>query len=534
MVISNLRMPLRPYISLGEAPKTFEALYDRISRMKFDYEEGILFTLMDPKKHGNKKIPSQSGTGTGNTNTTGPESNANLVCQNDATRNRNTRSGQALGQQVRNTPNQDYRKVPHTYESNGNNGNYWKNDNGERRRRGPKRHYYPPLLQPIDVVFWNLVETKESNIRNRLKLGKNMIFFNTFQKSQPTVFELINATSRHQRQLLDAIQRMEVPENITLEQLAQTIASVASLGKPPPITFTEEELEKIPPEVRTSHLCLTVVLAGYKVNRALVDIGASLNICPVHTFQSLNLALKDLIPAPMTIIGYDGNRTAAADKVNLLTRVGPIAIPQTFHVVDIPDNLNRILRRRWLDDKKAIASTRHQCVKFPFNDVIIKVDVDPPMLESEIKAMLPTFKAIPREENQEKIFRYGVNPLISISDVGPTEWIGPLNPSPKYSSLINATSILPKEDEDSHQAHGWTLMRKLGYEPGTGLGRNNDGMEHFVRPAEPQDRVIQPERDNLGPEIDLDFSDSEESDDENCDIDELLETLGKLFRCDKK
>ena len=161
MVISNLRMPLRPYISLGEAPKTFEALYDRISRMKFDYEEGILFTLMDPKKHGNKKIPSQSGTGTGNTNTTGPESNANLVCQNDATRNRNTRSGQALGQQVRNTPNQDYRKVPHTYESNGNNGNYWKNDNGERRRRGPKRDYYPPLLQPIDVVFWNLVETKE-------------------------------------------------------------------------------------------------------------------------------------------------------------------------------------------------------------------------------------------------------------------------------------------------------------------------------------------------------------------------------------
>lgn len=69
----------------------------------------------------------------------------------------------------------------------------------------------------------------------------------------------------------------------------------------------EHELERVPIAVRMVPLNLIVIVARYRIQDALFDTRASLNICPNHTFHMMGFKVKDLSLVPMTIVGYDGN-----------------------------------------------------------------------------------------------------------------------------------------------------------------------------------------------------------------------------------
>ena len=160
---------------------------------------------------------------------------------------------------------------------------------------------------------------------------------------------------------------------------------------------------------------------------------------------------------------YDGNRKNVCGKIMLLVQAGPISVPEEFYVMDIPATFNLILGRRWLNHMKAVMSTRHQCIKFPHLGKIVKLMGDPPVIEPEGLQILPTLRPAPIPPGT-KTHGYRVDPTISLTDIDPVR------------SMIPDPVPLPEPPLRKECIHGWNLMRKLGYQPGLGLGRNEDGI----------------------------------------------------------
>lgn len=53
--------------------------------------------------------------------------------------------------------------------------------------------------------------------------------------------------------------------------------------------------------------------------------------------------------------------------------VGPISIMVEFAVVDIPVSYELIVGQTWVNDMQAVTSTRHQCLTFPHDCIIVKI-----------------------------------------------------------------------------------------------------------------------------------------------------------------
>jgi len=57
-------------------------------------------------------------------------------------------------------------------------------------------------------------------------------------------------------------------------------------------------------------------------------------------------------------------------------KCGPVNVPVKFCVIDSLSWYNMILVRLWLDDLKAVSSSRHKCLKFPYRWQVVKIPGD--------------------------------------------------------------------------------------------------------------------------------------------------------------
>jgi hypothetical protein len=154
-----------------------------------------------------------------------------------------------------------------------------------------------------------------------------------------------------------------------------------------------------------------------------------------------------------------GSKKTICGKIMLLIQAGPISMLEEFYTMDIPATFNLILGHRWLNHMNAVMSSRHQCVKFPYLGKIMKLMGDPPVVEPKELQILPTLQPTPMMP-KVKIHGYRVHLLISLMDMDPMQ-----NMFSELSSLQSPTA------GNKSQARGWTLMRKMGYQPGFGLGK---------------------------------------------------------------
>ena len=113
-------------------------------------------------------------------------------------------------------------------------------------------------------------------------------------------------------------------------------------------------------------------------------------------------------------------------------------------------------------------STRHQCIKFPHLGKIIKLMGDPPVIEPEELQILPTLQPAPISYGV-KVHGYKIDPVVSLTDIDSGRSMI-LDPVPLPEPLLRKECI-----------QGWNLMRKLGYQPGLGLGKNEAGiLDHVI------------------------------------------------------
>lgn len=85
--------------------------------------------------------------------------------------------------------------------------------------------------------------------------------------------------------------------------MVESYASKAFLETTNVITFTDEDMEVKYPDHRTPFY-LANTINGVQIRRALVDIGASLNLIALSTLEAVGMSSNRILGAFMEMIGF--------------------------------------------------------------------------------------------------------------------------------------------------------------------------------------------------------------------------------------
>ena len=126
---------------------------------------------------------------------------------------------------------------------------------------------------------------------------------------------------------------------------AESHASRAFLETTNAITFTDKDMEIEHPDHRRP-LYLMATINGVQVRRALVDMGASLNLIALSTLEAVSLVDRRILGAPMEITGFGGSVESTKGYMQLALRVGPIVALTRFHVINAEVSYHVLLGHR--------------------------------------------------------------------------------------------------------------------------------------------------------------------------------------------
>ncbi|XP_077239720.1 uncharacterized protein LOC143880621 [Tasmannia lanceolata] len=245
---------------------------------------------------------------------------------------------------------------------------------------------------------------------------------NQLKKTQANVsiWGLLMASPKHRQVVLHELNSSQVSVEITPDELVSLVA-VTRVSQD--LSFTDEDL---PPEGRdhVRPLRITIICNKKRVPEVLIDNGSALNVCPLNTATTLGFEPTDFIPSEQGILAYDGTRR---DVIGILATEIEIG-GETFEV-------------------------EFQKLKFVRNNRVITVRGDPE----------PEIGQITAESVDE-----------SAKDVSLTGF------SLEVSTITMAEAM--KEEImflTSTNVNVARMMRRFGYVPGTGLGRNLQGLTEW-------------------------------------------------------
>lgn len=103
-----------------------------------------------------------------------------------------------------------------------------------------------------------------------------------------------------------------------------------------------------------------------------------LNICTLNTIKKLGYSKKVVNSThKITIKAYDDKEHSSKGTITLPLRVGVVTKDVVSQVLDLDLTYNILLGCPWIHEMKAIPSTYHQCIKFPYNGVEVIVKGNP-------------------------------------------------------------------------------------------------------------------------------------------------------------
>ncbi|XP_068486908.1 uncharacterized protein [Phaseolus vulgaris] len=134
------------------------------------------------------------------------------------------------------------------------------------------------------------------------------------------------------------------------------------------ITFTKEDLRDVVPH-DNDPIVVSLVTAGRKVHRVLVDQGSSADVMFWPTFTKLQLPLDQLRPYGGCLYGFAGDQVEVRGYIELRTTFTDEAASRMekikYLVVNAPSAYNILLGRPTLNRIGVVPSTRHMKVKLP-------------------------------------------------------------------------------------------------------------------------------------------------------------------------
>ncbi|RDX93464.1 Retrovirus-related Pol polyprotein from transposon 17.6, partial [Mucuna pruriens] len=116
-------------------------------------------------------------------------------------------------------------------------------------------------------------------------------------------------------------------------------------------------------------MVISMGVAGFKVERVLIDQGSSANILYRSALEKMQLPAGLIQPCPGNLYGFGGECVPILGTVELETCLGERPVSRTiliqYTVMDAPSSYNIIVGRPALNRLGAIVSTKHLCMKFP-------------------------------------------------------------------------------------------------------------------------------------------------------------------------
>ncbi|XP_069145633.1 uncharacterized protein [Solanum lycopersicum] len=293
-----------------------------------------------------------------------------------------------------------------------------------------KDHAKRPISEGEAEEFWRRMQPKDYSIVKHLEKTP----------AQISVWALLMSSQSHRQALMKALDDTYVPSGTSSDNVAAMIHRVIQGHH---ISFCDDEL---PAEGRAHNkaLHITVVCRGKIVNRVLVDDGSGLNICPLSTLKQLRFDLGKLEKNQVNVRAFDGVQRETLGAVNLTIQMGPTEFEAKFQVLDIDTSYNLLLGRPFIHMAGAIPSTLHQVMKLVWKNEELVIHGE----RSHSGKQVPILDETPQTSDF-----YTVE-LVNATDEGLT----PQTPMPAVYRMIA------------------TVMLQSGFEPGSGLGRNAQGI----------------------------------------------------------
>ncbi|XP_027772414.1 uncharacterized protein LOC114076918 [Solanum pennellii] len=293
-----------------------------------------------------------------------------------------------------------------------------------------KDHAKRPISEGEAEEFWRRMQPKDYSIVKHLEKTP----------AQISVWALLMSSQSHRQALMKALDDTYVPSGTSSDNVAAMIHRVIQGHR---ISFCDDEL---PSEGRAHNkaLHITVVCRGKIVNRVLVDDGSGLNICPLSTLKQLRFDLEKLEKNQVNVRAFDGVQRETLGAVNLIIQIGPAEFEAKFQVLDIDTSYNLLLGRPFIHMAGAVPSTLHQMIKLVWKNEELVIHGE----KGQSGRQVPVSDETPQGSDF-----YTVE-LVNATDEG----LAPQTPMPAVYKMIA------------------TVMLQSGFEPGSGLGRNAQGI----------------------------------------------------------
>ena len=110
----------------------------------------------------------------------------------------------------------------------------------------------------------------------------------------------------------------------------------------------------------------------YDVKRVMINQGSGAEIMYLDLYKGLNLKPKNLIAYSSSLVGFEGKMVVPKGQIRLPVQTGLDVVEVDFIVVDTFSPYTAIMSRPWLHTLRAVSSTLHQKMKYPFGGQVLE------------------------------------------------------------------------------------------------------------------------------------------------------------------
>ena len=173
-------------------------------------------------------------------------------------------------------------------------------------------------------------------------------------------------------------------------------------------------------------MVISVVTAGRKVNRVLVDQGSLADVMFWTTFNKLQLSPDMLRPYTGCLYGFAGDQVEVRGHLELRTTFTDGTASRTenikYLVVNAPSPYNILLGRPTLNRQGAVSSTKHMKMKMPdLGGKVITIKSDQKeakrSYENNLKTKGGVFMVTTCAPHSEEIAREEMQKLLSVGHI---------------------------------------------------------------------------------------------------------------------
>lgn len=144
-----------------------------------------------------------------------------------------------------------------------------------------------------------------------------------------------------------------------------------------PILFYEQDSKGIHMPHNAPWWLIALMINNVKVQRVLVDGGASTNVQAFSTYSALGWERRQLKKSPTMLVGFVGESVNAKGCSSLSVTLGEgehqVTKVTEFVVIDRTSTYNAILGRLLIHELKAVLLTYHQIMKYPITTSIATI-----------------------------------------------------------------------------------------------------------------------------------------------------------------